>query len=368
VSFHLRWIFLNGSGLICEKNPKSKRGVFLTETKGVLLLNLGSPERPEPDALRVYLKEFLMDERVLDYPAPVRSLVVNGFIMPTRPARSAEAYRSIWWPEGSPLVVLSTRTQQALQARTALPVALSMRYGRPTAADALAQLLDAGVRSIYAIALFPHYAMSTVESAVEKVREELAALDPNAELLIHSPYYDDADYIHALVESARPHLQGAEHVLFSYHGLPERHIRKSDPTGAHCLHSADCCEVASAAHPTCYRHQILRTTQEVVGALNIPAERYSVSFQSRLGRDKWLQPSTEDKLAELAQRGVRELSVICPAFIDDCVETLEEIGIRGREIFLANGGKQFNLVPCINDHPAWIDALAKWVNAFEAAD
>lgn len=335
--------------------------------KGVLLLNLGSPEKPEPEALRVYLKEFLMDERVLDYPAPVRSLVVNGFILPTRPARSAEAYRSIWWPEGSPLVVLSQRTRQALQERTDLPVALGMRYGQPTAAEALAELLKAGVKSIYAIVLFPHYAMSTIESAVEKVRAELNNLDAGVELQVHPPYFEDADYLQALVKSAKPHLQDYEHVLFSYHGLPERHIHKSDPTGSHCLHSADCCETASSAHPTCYRHQILRTTQRVVAALQIPPERYSVSFQSRLGRDKWLQPATDQKLAELAQSGVRRLSVICPAFIDDCVETLEEIGIRGREIFMKAGGQEFNLVPCINDHPAWIDALAKWTAAFEAA-
>lgn len=338
----------------------------MAETKGVLLLNLGSPEKPEPDALRVYLEEFLMDERVLDYPELVRNLVVKGFILPTRPTRSAEAYRSIWWPEGSPLVVLGRRVQQALQARTRLPVALGMRYGQPSARTALRGLLAAGVREIFAIPLFPHYAMSTIESAVVKVREELHALDPDAELHIHPPYYDDPAYIHALVESARPHLQEYEHLLFSYHGLPERHIRKTDPTHAHCLHSEDCCETPSMAHNTCYRHQIKRTTAAFVEALNIPAQRYSVSYQSRLGRDKWLQPSTEAMLAELAGRGVRRLKVVCPAFVADCVETLEEIGIRGREVFMQAGGEEFQLIPCMNDHPAWIDALAGWTHAFES--
>lgn len=328
-------------------------------------MNLGSPEKPKPDALRLYLEEFLMDERVLDYPELVRHLVVKGFILPTRPARSAEAYRLIWWPEGSPLVVLSRRVQQALQARTRLPVALGMRYGQPSARAALSELLDAGVREIFAIPLFPHYAMSTIESAVVKVRAELHALAPDAELHIQPPYYDDPAYIHALVESTRPHLREYEHLLFSYHGLPERHIRKTDPTHAHCLHSEDCCEMPSMAHSTCYRHQIKRTTSAFVQALDIPAEKYSISYQSRLGRDKWLQPSTEAKLAELASRGVRRLKVICPAFVADCVETLEEIGIRGRSVFMEAGGEEFELVPCLNDHPAWIDALAAWVHAFE---
>jgi len=337
----------------------------VSDAKGVLLLNLGSPDAPEEDALRVYLEEFLMDERVLDYPRPIRSIVVKQFILPKRPASSAEAYGSIWWPEGSPLVVISQRTQQALQARTGLPVELGMRYGKPSARQALQALLAAGVRDILAIPLFPHYAMSTIESAVVKTQEELHALDPEARLHIQPPYYDEPGYIKALVETARPHLQDFEHLLFSNHGLPERHIRKSDPTGAHCLRSADCCEVPSAAHGTCYRHQVLRTTEALVNEFHIPAEKYSVAYQSRLGRDKWLQPSTEDKLAELAQRGVRKLTVICPAFVADCVETLEEIGIRGKEVFLKAGGEEFELIPCINDHPAWIDALAGWVEAFE---
>jgi len=337
----------------------------VSDAKGVLLLNLGSPDAPEEDALRVYLEEFLMDERVLDYPRPIRSVVVKQFILPKRPASSAEAYGSIWWPEGSPLVVISRRVQQALQARTQLPVELGMRYGKPGARQALEALLDAGVHDIFAIPLFPHYAMSTIESAVVKTQEELHALDPDARLHVQPPYYDEPGYMKALVESARPHLQEFEHLLFSYHGLPERHIRKSDPTGAHCLRSADCCDVPNAAHATCYRHQIFRTTDAFVRELNIPAEKYSVAYQSRLGRDKWLQPSTEQKLQELAASGVRKLSVICPAFVADCVETLEEIGIRGKEVFLKAGGEEFELIPCINEHPAWIDALAGWVAAFE---
>ncbi|QYK51863.1 MAG: ferrochelatase [Anaerolineales bacterium] len=338
----------------------------MSDAKGVLLLNLGSPDAPEEDALRVYLEEFLMDERVLDYPRPIRSVVVKQFILPKQPASSAEAYASIWWPEGSPLVVISQRVQQALQARTQLPVELGMRYGKPGARQALQALLDAGVRDIFAIPLFPHYAMSTIESAVVKTQEELHALDPGARLHVQPPYYDEPGYMKALVESARPHLQkDYGHLLFSYHGLPERHIRKSDPTGAHCLRSADCCDVPSAAHATCYRHQIFRTTDAFVRELNIPAEKYSISYQSRLGRDKWLLPSTEQKLQELAASGVRKLSVICPAFVADCVETLEEIGIRGKEVFLEAGGEEFELIPCINEHPAWIDALAGWVAAFE---
>lgn len=340
----------------------------MAETKGVLLLNMGSPHAAEENALRVYLEEFLMDERVLDYPRPIRSLIVKQIILPKQPATSAEAYASIWWPEGDPLTVISQRTQQALQARTPLPVELGMRYGKPSARQALEALLQAGVREIFAIPLYPHYAMSTFESAVVKAQEELAELEPTARIIVQPPYYVEPAYLQALYASARPYLQDFEHLLFSYHGLPERHLRKTDPTGAHCLRSADCCAVPSVAHATCYRHQVLRTTDAMVREFTIPAEKYSLAYQSRFGAGKWLQPATEAKLVELAQQGVRKLSVICPAFLDDCVETLEEIGIRGQAVFLEAGGEAFELIPCINDHPTWISTLAGWVEDFAARE
>lgn len=331
--------------------------------KGILLINLGSPDSPTPEDVRLYLEEFLMDERVLDYPYPIRRLAVSLFILPKRPYSSAEAYQSIWWPEGSPLVVISQRLQEQVQARTQLPVALGMRYGQPSIESALQELLQAGVESIYAVPLYPQFAMSTVETCLVETEERLAALAPDTELLVHPPFYNDPQYVGALVESARPYVEGYDHLLFSYHGVPERHLRKSDPTRGHCLSSPDCCSQPSPAHATCYRHQSLATTEAVAGALGLEVEDYSVGFQSRLGPDTWMRPFTVEQLTRLAQNGVKRLAVICPAFVADCVETLEEIGLRGRETFMAAGGEELTLVPCLNTNEDWVETVAGWVNS-----
>lgn len=326
---------------------------------GVLLVNTGSPASPDVADVRRYLDQFLMDGRVLDLPWPLRRLIVSLFILPKRPHRSAEAYRAIWWPEGSPQIVLGRRLAERLQHELATPVALAMRYGHPSIAAGLRELLRHDIQELLLVPLFPHYAMSTTGSIVAETQAALARLRPGLPLRVLPPFYADLRYIAALVASARPYLEtGYDHLLFSYHGLPERHLRKTDPTGRHCLRVADCCAKPSPTHATCYRHQVLRTTALFAEAAGVPAERYSVAFQSRLGRDRWLQPATSDELVRLAQRGVRRLLVICPAFVADCLETLEEIGINGRETFLAAGGEQFTLIPALNDHPDWVKALA----------
>ncbi|MCW5876852.1 MAG: ferrochelatase [Anaerolineales bacterium] len=329
--------------------------------KGILLINLGSPDSPEPEALRPYLDEFLMDERVLDYPYPIRRAAVSLFILPKRPYSSAEAYKAIWTPEGSPLLVTSQRLRAEVAARTRLPVALGMRYGNPSIASALRELLAAGVESIYAIPLYPQFAMATVETCLVETQERLSALDDSVELHSHPPFYDDPNYIAALVESARPYASEYDHLLFSYHGVPERHLRKSDPTGGHCLSSPDCCQQPSPAHASCYRHQSLATMQAVASALGLAVEDYSVGFQSRLGPEAWLRPFTTHELTRLAQNGVKRLAVICPAFVADCVETLEEIGLRGKEAFLEASGEELALVPCLNTDEAWVETLVGWV-------
>jgi ferrochelatase len=330
--------------------------------RGVLLVNTGSPDSPEVADVRRYLGQFLMDGRVLDQPWPLRKLVVSGFILPRRPQRSAEAYRAIWWPEGSPQVVLSRRLAEGVQAGLDAPVSLAMRYGNPYIAVGLADLLQQGIDELLLVPLFPHYAMSTVQSVVEETQVVLKRLRPGLPLAVLPPFYSDPRYIAALAASAQPYFdQGFDHLLFSYHGLPERHLRKTDPTGQHCLRTADCCATASPAHATCYRHQVLRTTEFVVQALGVPAGQHSVSFQSRLGRDPWLQPATVSELERLAQAGVRRLLVLCPAFVVDCLETLEEIGIAGRETFLAAGGESFTLIPALNDQPQWVAALRELI-------
>jgi ferrochelatase len=336
--------------------------------RGVLLVNLGSPDSPSVADVRRYLREFLMDGRVLDVHWLLRFSIVHFAILPFRPRQSAEAYHKIWTPAGSPLVVTSRNVQAKLQQRISVPIELAMRYQHPSITQAVRNLAQKNVAEVLLIPLFPHYAMSSFETAVERVEEVAAALAPRMRVQVQAPYFDHPDYIAALAASAQEFLQrGYDHLLFSYHGLPERHLRKSDPTGCHCLASENCCETASPAHATCYRAQCLKTVAAFVKQAGVPRDKYSVAFQSRLGRDPWLRPYTDYELPRLAERGVRKLLVICPAFVSDCLETLEEIGLRGREAFLAAGGTDFALIPCLNEHPLWLAALEKMVGRFTAA-
>lgn len=332
---------------------------------GVLLVNLGSPDSPSVGDVRRYLREFLMDGRVLDAPWPIRFAVVHFAILPRRPRQSAEAYEKIWTPEGSPLVITSRNVQRALQARIPVPVELAMRYQNPSIPRAVAALAAQGVERCLLIPLFPHYAMSSFETAVERVQEVGARLAPALRFEVQPPYFDHPDYLAALVASAQPYLAGAwDRLLFSFHGIPERHLRKSDPTGGHCLRTPDCCQTPSPAHARCYRAQCFRTVEAFVRQAAIPADRYSVAFQSRLGRDPWLRPYTDLELERFAHEGVRKLLVICPAFVSDCLETLEEIRLRGQETFAAAGGERLTQIPCLNEHPLWIQALECMIRTF----
>lgn len=333
--------------------------------KGVLLVNLGSPDAPTVPAVRRYLREFLMDGRVLDVTWPLRFCIVHFAILPRRPRQSAHAYQSIWTPAGSPLVVTSRNVRRKLQARLPLPVELAMRYQKPSISDALKRLAGNGVDDLLLIPLFPHFAMSSFETAVERVKEVARILAPRMRINVQPPYFEDHDYIAALVGSAREFLsRDFDHLLFSFHGIPERHIRKADTTGRHCLALPDCCQTPSPAHATCYRAQCFKTVAAFVQLAGIPASEYSVAFQSRLGRDPWLRPYSDQELPRLASAGVRKLLVICPAFVSDCLETLEEIGIRGKESFLAAGGEDLALIPCLNEHPLWVEALEKMIQRF----
>ncbi len=306
-----------------------------------------------------------MDGRVLDAPWPVRLAVVHLSILPRRPRESAEAYRKIWTPEGSPLIVTSRRVQQALQARLPVPVELAMRYQNPSIPEAVRRLGQQGVDHCLLLPLFPHYAMSSYETAVVRVEREVARRAPQMRLTVQPPYFEDPDYIAALVESARPYLAGAwDHLLFSFHGIPERHLRKSDPTGAHCLRAPDCCAEPGLALSRCYRAQCLRTVAAFTRAAALPQDRWSVAFQSRLGREPWLQPYTDQELIRLARAGVRRLLVLCPAFVSDCLETLEEIRLRGAETFRAAGGETLTQIPCLNEHPRWLATLEGMIRRF----
>jgi len=332
--------------------------------KGVLLVNLGSPESASVEAVRRYLNEFLMDARVIDSPWLLRRFIVS-LILLNRPKQSAEAYHKIWTPEGSPLIVTSRNVQAKLQERVTLPVALAMRYQNPSIPDAILGLAEQKVDEVLLIPLFPHYALSSYETAVERVKRVAAKIAPQMLIKVHPPYGNSPDYIEALTASAANYLEaGYDHLLFSFHGVPERHLKKSDPTHRHCLAVPNCCEGNSPVHATCYRAQCLKTVAAFVKQADVPSGKFSVSFQSRLGRDAWLKPYTDLELGELPKRGVKNLLVICPAFVSDCLETLEEIGIRGRETFLSAGGKEFTPIPCLNEHPRWIGALEKMIERF----
>jgi ferrochelatase len=333
-------------------------------SKAILLVNLGSPDSPSVPDVRRYLNEFLMDGRVIDIAWPIRRFVV-GMILINRPKESGHAYEKVWTKDGSPIVVTSRNVQKLLQARLSVPVELAMRYQNPSIESAIKKLAAKNLDDVLLIPMFPHYAMSSYETAVVRVQEVAKKIAPQMKITVQPPYFEDADYIAALVASAADFLkQDYDHLLFSYHGIPERHLHKSDPTGCHCLQKENCCEVASAARATCYRAQCFATTAAFVKLAGIPKEKYSVSFQSRLGKDPWLKPYTDYELPRLAIEGKKKMLVICPAFVSDCLETIEEIGMRGYEEFSAGGGKDYTRIPCVNEHPAWITALEKMAGKF----
>ncbi len=334
----------------------------MTPSKGILLANLGTPSSPEVADVRAYLGEFLMDRHVIDLPWLLRKLLVSGFILPFRPKQSAHAYASIWQPDGSPLLLQSQALETALsqQLPATMPVALGMRYGEPSLQQAVAQLAAAGVEQILLVALYPQHADSTRSTCIEAVQ---AALPAGTTLTVLPAFYNRPEYIDVLAASIRPSLaQPFDHLLLSYHGLPESHLSKADPTGQHCLKREDCCNTPSPAHEFCYRHQVFATSTALTAALDLPADQVTTSFQSRLGRLPWLTPYTDQTLAALPSRGVKRLVVACPAFVADNLETLEEIGIQGRNIFLEAGGEQLTLVPCLNASAAWVKVLHSWVS------
>lgn len=339
--------------------------------RAVLLVNLGSPDSTAPADVGRYLREFLGDERVIDRPGePFRSILVNGIIVPFRAKKSAHAYEQVWTKEGSPLLSISRRVRDGLAAKLGAqtPVYLAMRYGNPSIAGVVGKIAADGVEELLLFPQYPHYAMSSWETVVVRVMEEVAAQAPRLKVTTVQPFYADADYIAALHTIAAPYLaQPHDHLLFSYHGLPARHMRKGDSSHAHCLTVPDCCNTCSPAHATCYRAQCYATTRELTARAGIPADRHSVSFQSRLAGEPWLEPYTDQELERLPKVGIKRLLVICAAFTADCLETLEEIQQEGRESFLGAGGESFTQIPCLNDHPVFLDFLAKrterWLTA-----
>lgn len=339
-------------------------------TLAILLINLGSPESPATKDLKPYLTEFLMDERVIDMPLWLRTLLVKGLIVPFRSPKSAIKYKSIWTSDGSPLIAHTKKQCTLLQERMDIPVYYSMRYGFPDTGSVLQKIHSDNplVENLLVFPLYPHYAMSSYETAAEQVKRLHAAGRFNSRLQFVPPFYNHPVYIHALSESIRPHLiQSFDHILFSYHGIPERHVQKTDCTDMHCLKVIDCCNTVSPAHGYCYRHQVISTTNLVAKQLGLKKQQFSFSFQSRLGRDAWLQPYTVSQLKTFPANGTRKLLIVCPAFVSDCLETLEEIAMEGKEEFLKHGGETFTMIPALNENKLWIDCMEYLLKQQDAA-
>lgn len=338
----------------------------LNAEKAVVLMNLGSPDSPSTKDVRKYLNEFLMDNRVIDkYSYLFRLLLVKGIIVPLRAPKSAHAYQSIWTKDGSPLIVITKQLQEAVQAYTEYPVEIAMRYANPSPKAAFDNLVAKmpNLKEVILVPMYPHYAMSSFETGVVYAQEIHEKEKYAFKLSVIEPYYNNEEYIQAMSANIEPHLQkDYDHILFSFHGIPERHLKVSDPTKKHCLTCDNCCETPSAAHATCYRHQCLETMRLVAEKLNIPKEKYSYSFQSRLGREPWLKPYTDFRLKEMPNEGIKKLLILCPAFVSDCLETLEEIQMEGEEIFKEAGGETYEMIPCMNVHPEWVKAVVSWVN------
>jgi ferrochelatase len=337
----------------------------LRDVPGLLLINLGTPQAPRVPEVRRYLREFLSDWRVLDVPLPLRWLVLNLAVLPRRPRWSAEAYAKVWTKEGSPLLVHSRELARKVQQRLggSAQVELAMRYGAPSIAEALRSFLQRGIHRIVVFPLYPQHSSAATGSSLEAVFTAASRLWNVPRLQIVPPFYDDPRYVACFAEAAEPVLRevDAERVFFSFHGLPERQIRKSDPTASHCLTQADCCERAPLERPDvlaeCYRAQCFTTARLLAETLGVPSERRIVCFQSRLGRTPWIRPFTDHEVRTAAAGGMKRAVVVVPSFVADCLETLEEIGIRAVDDWRAHGGETLRLVPSLNARDSWVDAL-----------
>ncbi|MBK8804952.1 MAG: ferrochelatase [Fibrobacteres bacterium] len=326
---------------------------------GLLLSNLGSPREPTVSAVRAYLCQFLTDARVIDIPWLWRQILVRGVIAPFRAPRSAHAYAKVWTPQGSPLVVHSRALANSVQATLGADwkVALGMRYGEPSLALGLEELLAAGCERIVVLPVYPQFAEATTGSTVAELRRVLAKRPASARVELVPPFFRSAGFIESVAQGIRPLITPQAHVLLSYHGLPERQIQKADSSGR-CL-SNGCCEDPSGAERGCYKAQCRATSRALAQNLGLSGNQWTESFQSRLGRIPWIGPSTEESAKRLACEGVKHLVVATPSFVADCLETLEEIAMGLKSTFLAAGGEKFSLAPCPNSSERWVQEVSE---------
>lgn len=328
--------------------------------KAILICNIGTPEAPDRDSVKKYLDEFLMDEKVISAPWIIRYPLVRWLITPRRSGKSAEKYQAVWMKEGSPLLVYTDRLVQKLQNLLGndFIVKTAMRYSQPSLTSVLDDLKKQKIQDILVVPMFPQFAQATTGSLVETFQELNKSY--GFQMRFFKPFFSPDWFIDSFVQVVQKSTtEGGfkyDHLLFSYHGLPESQVKAQAPQ---CLREKNCCDLPSSCAMNCYRAQCVSTTKHMAQKLGLREDQYSLSFQSRLGPVKWIQPYTEDVLVNLAKRGVKNLAVVCPSFVTDCIETLEEIGMEGKETFLHAGGKEFHLVPCLNDDSFWAEKFAQ---------
>ncbi|MES3017076.1 MAG: ferrochelatase [Bacteroidota bacterium] len=335
--------------------------------KGVLIVNLGTPDSPATADVRKYLDEFLMDERVIDVNPVLRTMLVKGIIVPFRGPKSAKLYKEIWSEStGSPLMYYSLLQQDLLQKQLGdgYHVELAMRYQSPSIETALENLKNAQVETIRVIPLFPHYASASSGSVLQKVMELVSKWQTIPNISFVNSFHDNELMIKVFADNAKKYQpETYDHVLFSFHGLPQRQLKKSDHSGKHCLQADNCCSTLTDDNKFCYSAQCHHTARLIADQLAIPADKFTVCFQSRLGKDPWVQPYTSVVIEQLAKKGSKRLLVFCPAFVADCLETVYEVTVEYGDEFKKLGGDHVQLVESLNDHPLWIDALEGLVKA-----
>ena len=325
--------------------------------KGILLINLGSPKDLELESINEYLKQFLSDDLVIDYPKLLQQILVNWIIIPSRYKNTREAYSEIWTKNGSPLINDTRILGEKVSLKSDTPVEVSMRYQFPSIKEGLVNLKNKGCSEIFVVPLYPHYAMSTVLTTENEVKRIENELELDLKLNFIGAFYNEQEYISSLSKVIRNNRhEESDFLLFSYHGIPNRHLVKTDPTKSHCLQVKNCCDVESKAKPFCYKAQVIETSKLCAERLELKENEWGISFQSRIGPG-WIQPFTDKELVRLVEEGIKNLDVVCPAFVTDNLETLEEMNIRGRETFLEAGGQSFNYIPCLNDEESWVDFL-----------
>lgn len=330
--------------------------------KGALLLNLGTPKSPKVPDVRNYLREFLMDPYVIDIPYILRWILVHILILPFRPKKSAHAYEKIWTKRGSPLMFHSEDLLEKVRIDITqpMPVELAMRYGTPSIVDGLKQLKDQGVEKFVIFPLYPQYSFAASETAIEAVENAAERLQISSDHLhFVEAFFNDEGFLNAFAENinAVKETFNPDYFLFSFHGVPERQVSKTEITPGFCKFNDACCAQITDGNRNCYRAQSFATAKALAKKLNLNENNWSISFQSRLGRTQWLTPYTDFVIPELAKKGVKRIAVISPAFVADCLETLEELAIRAREDFKAHGGEELILVPSLNSNDSWVKAV-----------